>query len=606
MFGVVDFEAKNWWTVLCCGYYNGKIYRSFRSTKDLMKFIFSKQVKERTIFAHYGGKYDFRFFLDYAVFHPDEYKIISMIPRGSGFLNIIIQSKKTKKSIKFACSSALLSYSLEKLSKSFQVERPKIDYDFSKLKKMKKASKELLFYMEQDHYALYEVIQKFSDWDDIQIVGLADTISSQALRIFKKLYCPVQIYDLGKSCPQVDIFVRNAFIGGRTEIFKPLFNSKSSEIFCYDVNSLYPFVMANNDFPNEFEGYSYDFSKDQLSIVHCQVEAPDINIPFLGIKHKGKLIFPIGTFSGYWTNKELIYAQKLGYKIVNIFKVANFRNAGRIFEKYVERYYSIRTKADVDGVSSTIAKQLLNHLFGRFCLNLDREELVFDYGQDGIKPHYEIKVSENSFYRISKKEKRIDSLTNSAIGTFVTAYARLHMHELMTIIGEKNIYYTDTDSIFTTKKIDTGIELGQLKREYSKIKIQKACFLLPKSYILESQDNKQKIIKLKGFDAKKTSDFTFDDFTTCLEGEIRSFKKNSLDLEILSDLEKVSGIELKAPIKIKEPIRPASLKQSLKNNKILDLLPENFKVISAKYDKRVLNIKKNTSYPLKMVNNELI
>ena len=76
-------------------------------------------------------------------------------------------------------------------------------------------------------------------------------------------------------------------------------------------------------------------------------------------------------------------------------------------------------------------------------------------------------------------------MSNVAIASAVTAYARMHMIQFK---NNENCFYTDTDSIGTTQKLPPeliGSELGQLKLEAT---ISKAVFLAPKVYGYETQD----------------------------------------------------------------------------------------------------------------------
>ena len=52
-------------------------------------------------------------------------------------------------------------------------------------------------------------------------------------------------------------YIRQSYTGGSTEMYKP--NALNKTIYCYDVNSLYPTVMANNLYPT---GLMYQFEGD--------------------------------------------------------------------------------------------------------------------------------------------------------------------------------------------------------------------------------------------------------------------------------------------------------------------------------------------------------
>ena len=70
----------------------------------------------------------------------------------------------------------------------------------------------------------------------------------------------------------------------------------------------------------------------------------------------------------------------------------------------------------------------------------------------------------------------IDFNTNVSIAAAISAYARITCYRLFSKIGFDKIYYTDTDSIFTSLDISTtypellGSNIGQLKQIGEKIK----------------------------------------------------------------------------------------------------------------------------------------
>jgi hypothetical protein len=117
----------------------------------------------------------------------------------------------------------------------------------------------------------------------------------------------------------VDGFVRQAYFGGRTEIFKPIFDNEINDsdfLFYQDINSLYPYVMSKFEYPDKFLGWlegKKEYDQHEMAIWHCKVRVPeDMYAPPLPVKREERLIFPVGEFKGYWTKYELEYAKGLG------------------------------------------------------------------------------------------------------------------------------------------------------------------------------------------------------------------------------------------------------------------------------------------------------
>lgn len=539
-FQVLDIETMNWTKFIVLGIYNGEKYIEFKSLKKFMTFI-KQQNHGLNCFAHFGGKFDFLFILKAALQDPD-FKVQNIIPRGSSILGLEIHYRDTKHN--FRDSSALLPFSLKSLSENFGVKNTKKEWDHSKTKGY---SAELSEYLKHDCLALYQCLEAFYAWPLIQKSGPAYTIASQALKVFRT-YIKDTIPSLGIHASE---FCRKAYLGGRTEIFKMKYEGEA--LYEYDVNSLYPFVMVNNPYPVDTGYGTFRRDKRKLGIYHARAHCPaDTYLPCLGIIQDSKYIFPTGTFEGHWTGAELDYAETQGYKI-KILRGHEFQTKKYLFKEYVDDLYSIRESSPKNSVSNILAKLLMNSLYGRFGLNLDRENICFEM-KEGNQEYANIKVGKRNV-QLWKEPVTINSFSHVAIAAHVTSYARIHMHKLM---AGKNVYYTDTDSIFTTDKLRESSVLGGLKKEHQ---YNSACFLLPKTYQARS-DSKIKTA-MKGFDCKKIHNFSFEDFQHSLEGELSHMKITN------------------------EP-KFASLKTALAQKKIVTMTKGSTKQLRSMYSKRII------------------
>ena len=603
-FGVCDIESMNWIEFLIIGYYSktlegNEILELFESMEEFCSWIFEPVQPHNIIMAHFGGRFDFSFLLKEYFFKQSEYFISDIIPRGSGLLCFSVSTikkvsslpKKFKdrdlireekgwfyikdRTINFRDSSAFLPFSLASITKNFKVEHKKqvIDYDL-----IKSVTPELREYLIYDLKGLYESVEKYFEWPLIKRVGPAMTIAGQALKVFQS-YLTKPIPSLRED---IDEFVRGSYFGGRTEIFKPCFEQSNEKIILktYDVNSLYPHVMLNETFPYKFQFKTKKWLPKRQGFYDVEVEVPKMYIPPLGLvfdpKGWGRLIFPTGSFRGKWSTLELNYAITLGVKITKVYEGVIFEDGKPIFKGYVEDLFAMRKRAGRDSVDNIICKLLLNSLYGRFGLRREREHLEFYRGEEGASTHLEIPVDSSGkrFIRLDSKEIFLeDAFANVAISAWVTSAARIHMHKTY-MKDERALFYTDTDSLFTTSSYESNAEnLGELKLEY---KSSSACFLLPKTYIADTlgpfwtgfdKDGKpvksSKKIVMKGFDKKKISQFKLEDFYLGLEGELKMLQTTN-------------------------PKKFATLKTAIKHNEFLWLLDEAPRQIRAKYDKRRL------------------
>ena len=561
-FAVTDFEASKWINYLCNGYYDGNEYHEFTDIMEYIEFLHSTDIKN--IFAHFGGIYDFLFILG-AIFDTNDFTLKSLIPRGSSILCFTVISNINSREFTFYDSSALLGFSLRSLAINFNVETLKGEIDYDNLTKV---TPQLLEYMKDDHLALYQVLEKFFSWDLIKIHGWKPTLASLALNIFKKEFYPKKnfITTLDKD---LDRFIRKSYQGGRTEIFNMVYNSKKP-LYCYDVNSLYPTVMRKFDFPNKPKFSTVEYLKDEMGFYHCKVLAPKMHIPILGTKIKidktESFIFPIGDFEGYWTTHELNYAIKNGYKILEIYEGVIFENDGKIFKNYVDYFYSKRLKSKTD-TDKIICKLLLNSLYGRFGMDSEKDQLHLEKHVAGETYHSTITTPSGNEITFCTSKEEIRTFTNVAVASYVTSYARVLMHKKLVKDAKNKVWYMDTDSIFTNVKLPTGTKLGDLKEEY---KVNKACFMLPKTYLVESPDLKK--VVMKGFDKKKIQHFSFNDFTNALEGDLKVMNKNNTNaLKVLHDS------------------KVMKFKSALRAGKMLSMTKPQLKRVCSKYNKRIIN-----------------
>lgn len=571
---VLDIETSKWTKFILGGLYDGERFSHFPTCKEMLESFIYHEDRNHRIFAHFGGVFDFLFCLE-ALIGIKGCEIKDLVPRGSGLLcfKAAITRKKgmftSITTLNFTDSSALLPHSLGSLTQAFGVEHKKQTFDYESITRI---TPELIEYLKYDCVGLYEVLQAFKNWPLIRQAGMKTTMASQALEVLRTfLEEPVQ--GLGKN---FDLFVRDSYVGGRTEPFKPAFSKEYSKstLKCYDVNSLYPYVMLMNEFPSKCIGYAMEYDSSVMGFWDATVEVPkDTYIPPLPVmaevNGQRKLVFPTGRFSGRWSTIELEYAASVGVKIIKIGQGLTFKSGGKFFAPYIQALWDIRCKAPRDSVHNVVAKLLMNSCYGRFGLNKDKEEIVFDDGSLGLSILRELTTPCGKTVRLMTRPKTINTYTNVAVAAWVTSLARIHMHKLYMQCGDRGsrLWYTDTDSLFTDVNLPVSEGLGGLKLEYE---CDSAYFLLPKTYLAENMngDKAFKKIVMKGFDKKKIQHFTADDFYTALEGDMRK-------------------------LRIDVPERFARLKGALRQGKFVTMMPASHKSIQSTYDKRKLFKGKN-------------
>ena len=362
-----------------------------------------------------------------------------------------------------------------------------------------------------------------------------------ALKMFKQVF----LNDTLNETPEkVTINERFRYKGGRTEVFKKEFDGiKTNErLYYFDINSSYPASMTQ-EMP-----YRYVRSEKFNNKEMTADEIKKCNGYFASVEYVGdnKHFIPnilIRTEEGdvMATNKsdfdwhwgcELIEAYKNGCKI--IVNECEHYETKKIFEDYANYFYNERLKVKkTDECKAMFYKLLLNSLYGKFGQKTftsteivnNSQEMYNNLGQFDRLINFEVVNNKIIMeYETKGDDKNVGKLIR--FSSYISALSRCNLSEVMRDIGHENIYYCDTDSIFTSKKpsdkyIDNNI-LGKWKEE-TKTPINRALFLAPKTYYYNCDDNINDM-KAKGIKAKELS---YNDYNNVLKGEIMKISQEN-------------------------------------------------------------------------------
>jgi hypothetical protein len=326
--------------------------------------------------------------------------------------------------------------------------------------------------------------------------------------------------------------IRSGYTGGSCDVFIPV-SDPNKILKCYDVNSLYPSQMRDKPMPigkpTYFNGNIRSVDPNAFGFFYCEIIAPDnIKHPIIQTHVKTnsgiRTISPLGQWEDMIFSEEMDNAIKYGYQF-NILWGYTFKK-GFIFKEYVDFLYSLRQQYPKSHPMNFIAKILLNSLYGRFGMDdnfLEVNIIHKDYYSDFENRFLDniLSTEELGDYKLVTHKTIEENINNDeathnisiGIAAAITAYARIHMSQFKNN-PDINLYYTDTDSIYTDSDLDhkflSGTILGKLKLENV---CNKAIFLAPKLYCLETEDGRV-IYKVKGL--KHEIKMTMDDFELLL------------------------------------------------------------------------------------------
>lgn len=401
---------------------------------------------------------------------------------------------------------------------------------------------EAIRYCKIDCIALHQVITKFNEFIfehfSINVHGSL-TLPALAMRIFKAIFMPENT--IFQITGDVEKAIRESYTGGAVDVYKPhnkigsfSISNIFRKLFYYDVNSLYPFVMAFKAMPVgrpiAFQGNIRRFLPNCFGFFYCDITSPsNLEHPILQRRVKTaegmRTIAGLGTWTGWVCSVEMDRCIELGYQFT-IIRGYQFET-GDIFSSYIKKLYDLRLNYPKGHPMNDIAKLLMNSLYGKFGMRTEitRVEIfnissayereifhsLLDTWAETVHDWFEtdthLFVVKDSIVDLKYNEEQnyyhgLD--VNIAIASAITSHARV----VMSAYKNSNLftlYYSDTDSIVIDRPLPEGLVgamMGQMKLEYV---IQKAVFLAPKVYGLITEDGRE-IIKIKGISSQAIRD----------------------------------------------------------------------------------------------------
>lgn len=426
------------------------------------------------------------------------------------------------KSVKILDSLKLLPFTVDKVAKAFNLPIRKLEIDYkARRERGHTLTKKEIDYLRNDVEVMARALKTLFDQKMDKM-----TLGSNALAEYKKItgsknfkrYFPTPFYDAD---------IRQAYKGGFTYCDERTQGKDIGEGIVFDVNSLYPSVMYYNKLPYGdgifFEG---QYEKDELYDLYvqtltCEFEIKDKHIPTIQIKNNLSFQPNLyikdseGEVTLTLTNVDLeLFFEH--YEVYNITYHSGwkFKSHVGLFKDYIDKWNKIKMESTLNGNEAmrTIAKLMLNNLYGKFALN-PRIQGKIPFCEKGI-----IK------YKLGEVEEREPIYI--PVGCFITAWARYK-----TITSAQKVYdrflYADTDSLHLSGtdipdclEVD-NIKLGAWKHEST---FTRARFVRQKTYVEEI--NGEMHITCAGMPTKCYENVTWENFKIGTEYSGKLMRKN--------------------------------------------------------------------------------
>lgn len=352
---------------------------------------------------------------------------------------------------------------------------------------------EAIKYCKLDCQTLHEILIKFNTliYSNFKVnIDISLTLPSLAMNIYKAIFMPENtIFQLGSS---VERDIRQSYTGGAVDVYIPHNRISSffgniralfTKLYAYDVNALYPFIMANTPMPIgkpiAFQGNIRAVEPEAYGFFYCEITSPEyLKHPLLQRRIKTaegiRTIAGLGSWSGWIYSMEMDNAMKFGYNF-EILKGYEFEK-GYIFKEYVNKMYNLRLQYPKGDPMNLIAKLLMNSLYGKFGMRMENtiieifnttnkkelqmfEELLEVNGttiQDcfQIGDHYLTVRKSLIDYKYTEEEDMYHGLdVNVALASAIAGGARMWM-SILKNNPLFNLYYSDTSLVNNNLSIE--------------------------------------------------------------------------------------------------------------------------------------------------------
>jgi len=421
------------------------IFWGENSTQEFMRWIMT--LNNDLLIAHNGGKFDTLF-------------IKEIISGSMLMVDGRIIKCSPKKGVEIRDSFAILPMALKKLGAKIEIDLNKHE-DHCR----EKHKAEIIRYCLQDCVVLLEAVQNF-----YRMAGRRRlTIASQASAELRAIYP-----DLLKMGAQHHQEFSPFFFGGRVQAIKK--GIIKGEFKLYDVNSMYPAVMAYDQHPH---GSAYREKEYHVKNI------PDSNAGFFYGVCDTRAAFPVrqeNKSTPYIIGRNITIKTTI-HEVVAALEVGaaeNFR--GRMllpelstnFAEFILPHFASRKKAKAigDAGADLYHKLIPNSSYGRFAMSPDgreetyyaeKDEVITELKNDGFTIK-DIDLQAERFILSRPVSRPWQFYEDVATGASITGAARARL--MRAIATAKNPLYCDTDSLLCEQINEkVGNELGQWKEE---------------------------------------------------------------------------------------------------------------------------------------------
>lgn len=464
-YSTLDIETGKDGRVLDVAIFDGSQVYYFSSWDLFLAFMVEHKAEKiyRKYIAHNGGGFDYVSLVEHLT-NRTHIKYEAVMSQSKIVCLYIYMGGERFEFID--SSNTLVGASLSDLSRIFSVEHGKLEGVNRQDIEAEKAADPARYYeyLGRDVISLYEICKAFERY--LEIDFFPTTAASLSLYLYRRRF---QKYLLFKPSERVDEFISNAYAGGRVEVFRPGIHDG---VNVYDVNSLYPAVMREAEYPIGTPVVARTFHPDRIGVYKVKFRQSDRSIPpVLWYKNSVNGLEFVYEGEGYFFDPELRLAMANGVDI-QVEKGYIWLRSAPLFREFVDHFYKLRQENKGNALNY-ICKIMLNSLYGKFGQRENKFVLTrLNYFElmDALS-NKDISVKEydphHGLYEVSQPRRINHRIVNLAAQ--VTSLGRVVLNDEI-IRNSGRIVYCDTDSVHILGNLESAKvsdRLGAWKLETS-------------------------------------------------------------------------------------------------------------------------------------------
>lgn len=488
----VNIERTYVWAYAFVGLWDDQDHVIMGTSIDSFIEEIFKPVYNNGIFFFHNLKFDGEFILYWLLKHGFAHTTEKRLNNGEFSTLItdmgkfyILKVRYNNITITFQDSFAIIPLSVAQMAKAFGMDISKLHIEYTDHREeggqLTDDDKEYITY---DILIVQKGLQYFFDQNLNKI-----TLGSDALADFKSIITSKK-FDTYFPKPAYDKDIRRSYKGGFSYVKEDIAGKTIGNGIVLDVNSLYPSRMYYCELPyGEGKYFEGEYIKDEvynlyIQSITCIFEIKENYLPTIQIKNSRS--FANNEYLKNSNGQEVLLTLtsvdlKLFFEHYNVYNLEfhggwKFKSSTEIFKPFIDKWMAIKIEASRTGNLGlrTLAKLMLNNLYGKFALNpkVTSKMPYLDSEKDIVRYHLADPTDREPIY--------------IPVATFITAHARYY-----TISSAQKVYdrfcYADTDSLHLI-----GTDLPNLDIDDDKLgawKLEKtftrAKFVRQKTYIEE-------------------------------------------------------------------------------------------------------------------------